>query len=127
MTTWNTITVQTSDHGPVSVQCPDWCTGDGHPDGGYRSDISHYGPEVVVTVRTVHGPRGLLDLGLTQYAFSERGPGTDVFVSAHLLDGDHYPYDVEGLDRLAADLVRAAGRVRSMARLLAVETQGGDR
>lgn len=126
MTTWNRIRVDTRDHGPVNVSCPPWCTSDGHPDGIHRVDIGHHGPEVSITVDTVHGPRELLTFALTQYPFSEKPPGTGVFVATHLLDGDHYDFDVAGLERLAADLVEASSKVRRMARRLSVETRGGE-
>src|SRR4051794_13176954 len=93
-----TITVPTLDAGEITLPEPPWCTGITHHHAVHRTDICHQGPAIDITVCTEHGPRPLLTLFLTQYPFAEPkptwSPGTRVFVAAHLLDGDHYPYDV---------------------------------
>jgi len=127
--TERTATIRTSDHGPVTIPCPSWCTGAAHPDGIERDTIAHTGPSVNVMVNTGRGPRRLLELLLWRDAHpAPNWPhGDAVYVVAQLLDGDHFGFDVAGLEGLAADLLEAAGRVRYMARRLAVETRGGDR
>jgi hypothetical protein len=66
-----TVTVNTSDHGPVTVPEPFWCCGS-HPPGGYRADIAHYGQEIALTVDTsCHGELRVLSASLYQGPFSE--------------------------------------------------------
>jgi len=73
------------------------------------------------------GGEELLALALAQHPYTELPLGTAVHVSVRLGDGDHYPHDVAGLERLATDLVEAASEVRRMARLLAVVARDGER
>lgn len=121
-----TITVQTLDHGPVTITEPAWCTATHHPDGVARSDISHYGPEAVVNVTTPRGTEELLSLRLAQYPFAQLH-GTRVCEAVAIV-GDSYLYDVAGLDQLANDLFEAARRVRLAANRLAIENPlGGGR
>lgn len=124
-----TVTIETGDHGPVTVPEPQWCTGEGHDLAhAYRVDIGHIGVEHRITVRTVHGERELLTLGLAQHPYTELPSGTAVHVAVQLLDGDSYPFTVPDLAKLADDLAAAASRVRLVARRLAVETAlGGGR
>src|SRR3954466_5573523 len=67
------VTVDTLDHGPVTVPEPFWCVGF-HPPGGYRADIAHYGQEIALTVDTsCHGELRVLSASLVQGPFSEYG------------------------------------------------------
>jgi hypothetical protein len=120
-----TITIVTSDHGPVTIPEPMWCAAV-HLDGGYRSDIHHTGVEHLVTVPSSEGTRQLLTLALTQWPYGLTAPGNGVHVAVHLADGDP-EYDAAGLEGLAAALLEAAGMVRRMARQLAVEVRGDGR
>ena len=129
MTAWNRITVLTRDHGPVTVPCPPWCTGEHHPDGIEKSAIVHTGPSIDITVGTERGPRRLLELLMWQDVFPTPSctHSDDVHMVAHLLDGDHFGYDVHGLEALATDLLEAAAKVRRTARRLSAENRGGAR
>ncbi|MFJ9752952.1 DUF6907 domain-containing protein [Streptomyces chartreusis] len=49
------VTVDTSDHGPVTIPEPSWCLGN-HRDGVARIDITHVGPNHVLTLATREGP-----------------------------------------------------------------------
>lgn len=122
------VTIQTSDHGALTIPEPPWCRG-GHPDGGTRDEISHLGPSIDITVGTDRGPRRLVEAMLWQDPFpTPRNPHrTAVYVVVHLLDGDHFGYDVAGLEGLATDLIDAARRVRLVAKRLSAETPRGDR
>lgn len=124
MTAPHTVTVLTTDHGPVTTPEPDWCTGN-HTDSGPRCEIYHQGPGIDITVGTESGPRRLLALALWQDAFPEPTwpHGAAVYVVAHLLDGEDLGYDVAGLERLATDVLEAARRVRLVAARLASETR----
>lgn len=66
-----TITVDTLDHGPVTLPEPFWCGGM-HPPGGYRADIAHEGEELALVVETpCHGEVRMLSASLYQGPFSE--------------------------------------------------------
>lgn len=126
MTAPRTVTVHTTDHGPVTVPEPDWCQGgDIHPDGGRREEISHVGPPIDIMVNSERGPRRLLELMLWQDPFPKPTypHGAEVHVVAHLLDGDHPGYDVAGLEGFVTDLLDAARRLRLVARRLASEVR----
>lgn len=127
--TRQSVTVQTSDHGPVTVQCPPWCTGIHHPDGIERAAIAHTGPSIDILANTTRGPRLLLELTMWRDEFPPAAdPHTGrAYILARLLDGDHFPYDAAGLEGLATDLLEAACRVQYAARRLAAENRGGDR
>jgi hypothetical protein len=126
--TERTVTIETADHGPVTIPEPAWCTGL-HPAGNLRAEIAHQGPSINIMVGTPRGPRRLVELLLWQDPLpTPANPrGAEVYVVAHLLDGDHFDYDVTGLEGLVADLLEAAGKVRRVARRLAAETRGGAR
>jgi hypothetical protein len=122
------ITIHTSDHGPVTLPCPLWCTQTTHQDGARRDEISHTGPSIPVTIGGVPGPgpRQILELRFWQDPHPEAGSrhGTAMYVLAHL-DGQPHEYDAAGLDELVTDLLEAAGKVRYMARRLGVENRSG--
>lgn len=120
-----TITVPTLDHGDVTITEPAWCTGETHLVPVDRSDITHQGPDITLTVGTARGPRPLINLFLAQDPFATQPPGTTVHVSVELLDSDHYSYDVAGLDQLADDMYEVARRVRLVANRLSVENPLG--
>ncbi|WP_031516804.1 DUF6907 domain-containing protein [Streptomyces sp. NRRL F-5123] len=119
-----TVTINTSDHGPVTIPEPMWCTGH-HRDGAHRSDIHHAGVDHVVTVDSPRGRYELLRMALSQWPYGLSAPGNGVYVSVHLPDGDP-EYDSAGLEGLAADLLEAAVKVRRMARRVAIESRLGD-
>lgn len=120
--TERTVTILTADHGPLTIPEPDWCATE-HPDGLLRQEVSHIGPPINITVNTHRGPARLVELMLWADPFPvpTNPHGAAVHVVAHLLDGDHFGYDVAGLEGLVTDLLEAAGRVRLVARRLASE------
>lgn len=82
-----TVTVDTIDHGPVTVPEPFWCSGF-HPPGGYRADIAHDGEEVALVVDTAcHGEVRVLSAALYQAPFSEHET-TGVVVSVEFGEPD---------------------------------------
>lgn len=124
-----TVTVVTTDHGPVTISEPAWCTGVYHPDGVARADIAHTGPSIDVMVGTERGPERLTELMMWQDPFPTPAAtrSDDVHVSVELLDGHHFDYDAAGLEVLAVDLMEAAAKVRRVARRLASELRGDGR
>lgn len=125
MTTWNQITVETSDHGPVTLSCPEWCNGDDHPDGVRREDIEHHGDGTTITVPTPCGPIELFTLGLVQRPFTRRPIGDAVHVNLHVAIADGWVTDPDDFDRLAANMIEAISTARLEVRRLSVETLGG--
>ena len=125
MTADRTVTVATNDHGPVTIPEPAWCAGR-HPAGYLRAEIAHEGPQISVMVGTDRGPRAALYLSLWQDPFPTPACAHSdaVHAAVRLIDGDTYDYDAPALERLAVDLLEAAGKVRRMARRLAVEVRG---
>jgi hypothetical protein len=83
-----TVTVQTGDHGPVTVDEPAWCTADHDTPQAFRTDISHFGPDIDITVDSPRGPAEALTLRLTRYPYTELPVGTAVHMSVCLADGD---------------------------------------
>ncbi|TKA13172.1 DUF6907 domain-containing protein [Actinacidiphila oryziradicis] len=118
MTARRIVHIDTLDADLVSVRCPDWCNGEFHQVGGYRTDITHTSDDTELTVDTDRGPVLLLGLSLESRPFTERPPGTGVFVNVEI-GGDNYPHDVAGLERLADQIAALPDRIREQARQLA--------
>jgi hypothetical protein len=134
--TEHTVTIDTKDHGPITIPEPAWCVG--HPttppapDGldlrPLRSEIAHRGPSIDITVGTERGPARLIELLLWQDPFPTPActHSDDVHMAVQLLDGHHFGYDADGLNALATDLMEAAATVRRVARDLAAQTGGAE-
>ncbi|MFG2759497.1 DUF6907 domain-containing protein [Streptomyces wuyuanensis] len=118
MSTPRTVTVPTIDHGPLTLDCPDWCVGhDRRPQ--YRTDVTHYSPEHLLT----HDGQPLLVVVLAQAPFTETGSReVGAYVEQTGASGTYSPV---GLDALAATLVEHARELRSIARRLAVLREVG--
>lgn len=144
------ITLDTSDYGPVTFNEPDWCTRGGHnapepqparpsllrrtlarlgrrpaaPDPRpRRSEISHQGDAVNVTVPLPDGEAVLLELTLWQDVFPEpHWPSGDrVYGFAEFVDTEAGDLDVAALDELADAMHDAARQVREFANHLALQ------
>lgn len=126
MTVWNMITVQTGDHGPVETQCPDWCTGDSHPDGCDRADITHTGLDTVIEVPTPRGPVELFMLALAQYPYRELDDERSVHTSLFFANHDGWPTDPDDFDELAASITAAVAAAGRVVHRLHSEAQGGE-
>jgi hypothetical protein len=117
------ITLPTLD-GPVTLTCPAWCVGhaDHRPDG-YRADILHSGPDIVLAFHGQH----ITAAGLVQSPFAGdasqqlggRTPGVSVSVIGRTLDPVH-------LYGLAAALDGYADQLRDLADQLATVLAGGE-
>ncbi|QKV94237.1 hypothetical protein HUT19_22790 [Streptomyces sp. NA02950] len=121
-----TVTVQTRDHGAVTLTCPPWCTAR-HEDGGYRVDLFHEGPETGLTLGTSRGTVYLMPAFLEQRPFTEqREPGRRPFVNVGL-DGDFYPSDPAQLHGIAESLIRHGAQLHALAGHLAalLREEGG--
>jgi hypothetical protein len=116
-----TVTVQTGDHGPVTVDEPAWCTTDHDTPQAFRTDISHFGPDIDIMVDSPRGPAEALSLRLTRYPYTELPVGTAVHMSVCLADGEGWDADVAAVNALADQLAQGVHKVRYAARRLAVE------
>lgn len=97
-----TVTVQTLDHGPVTIPEPAWCLGD-HETESYREDIEHQGEEVRATVPTAcHGTVTAVAMSLVQRPFS---PSERRTLAAVYVDGEWHEFDGAALLQLADALV----------------------
>ncbi|MEU6703853.1 DUF6907 domain-containing protein [Streptomyces wuyuanensis] len=121
-----TVTVHTSDHGPVTITCPDWCVGHDEQPAPARAVVRHTGPVIPYTIPTGQGPAETLVTFLEQRPFlPEPVHGTDVFVNVEVAAQGH-PSGPRELDRMADALVEHAARLRHAARCLAA-LRGDDR
>ncbi|MET7779587.1 hypothetical protein ABZU94_29825 [Streptomyces mirabilis] len=120
-----TITLPTTDHGPVTLDEPTWCTGHpNHHTDDLRADIHHSGSDVSLTWRGHH----ITDACIVQSPFTEidipelssRTPGVSVSVIARTLDP-------AGLYDLAAALDGYADQLRDLADQLDTLLAGGTR
>jgi hypothetical protein len=115
------VTLQTADHGPVTLEEPAWCAGhqDHHP-GTYRADLTHYGPEHRLTFNGVE----LFRLMLAQTPYADRASrDTCAYVEQSGSTGSLTP---AGVYDLAAALDHAADRMREFADRLAVLLDGSE-
>jgi hypothetical protein len=120
----STITLATSDHGPVTLEEPTWCVGhaDHRPDTA-RVDIAHCGPPVDCTFLGIEVFTA--ELVASPYSASTRPelggstPGVSVWPLGRTLD----PVQ---LYSLAAALDRYADELRGLADQLAAVLDGGE-
>jgi hypothetical protein len=124
MTEPRTITVPTTDHGPVTLTEPSWCAG--HPDhrpDTHRADIIHSGPDIQLNFWYVT----LLSACLVQSPYaSDAGPGLGgrtPGVSVHPLG---LTLDATQVYDLAARLDTFADRLRDLADQLTTVLAGGE-
>lgn len=98
------VTVQTGDHGPVTMPEPFWCAGI-HLPRDRRSDLTHDGEEFALVIdTTLHGPVRVAAASLLQYPYSLRDQTVHVLVE---FDEIH-EYDAASLALLADSLVAYA-------------------
>ncbi|MGW1616559.1 DUF6907 domain-containing protein [Streptomyces sp. NPDC002285] len=113
-----TVTVNTLDHGPLTLTCPAWCTVE-HDDDVHRVDVSHDGTEHVIAP----GGREVLRALLTQAPFSNVDRTAGLYVEVADLAGTRTPDEVE---QLADALVESAEQLRALGRQLAALLAGGE-
>ncbi|MGW6979966.1 DUF6907 domain-containing protein [Streptomyces sp. NPDC054932] len=117
MTGARTVTVQTLDHGPITIPEPDWCLGHGGPPD-VLVDVHHTGPEHVVR----YGGGIALRAELVAFPYGETPVPVSVHVELHIPD---VTLDPPGLEGLAEVLVEQAAELRRLALRLAVLRAGG--
>ena len=118
-----TVTLPTLDHGPVTLVCPDWCSGhDTAPQ--YRSDLFHESREQQLDLPVRGGSVELLAVAFEQRPFVEAWPGTTPFVNVGF-SGDYHPVRVDGLEAMADALEQHAATLREYADQLHALLAGG--
>jgi hypothetical protein len=101
MSETRTVTVETIDHGAVTLPEPVWCLGR-HPDGVHRVDIWHAGEEVPLLVSTpCHGLVPLTTATVVQKPFAT---DADPHVAV-ILDGEAHELTSVQVRILADELV----------------------
>ncbi|MFD9221483.1 DUF6907 domain-containing protein [Streptomyces sp. NPDC060064] len=113
-----TVTINTRDHGPVTIPEPSWCTGGFHQPGGARADITHTSDDIPFNVETSDGPVTAMRAAFVRRPFAGTDPDRGVYVAVEL-DGEWHPSDPRQLDRIAAALVIHSVHLRTLARQLA--------
>ena len=120
MTGPRTVTVHTLDHGPVTLTCPAWCTGEHDESDVFRVDLAHDGVEHVIAP----AGRELFRAFLTQAPFSNVDRSIGLYVEAADITITHTP---EGIEQFADELTAAAEQLRVLGRELARILAGGGR
>jgi hypothetical protein len=116
------ITLPTVDHGDVVLPEPTWCRGhQDHDPGTYRTDLTHYGTETVLTYQGA----ALLRVMVTESPFATRPEkrSTVAYLEQADYTGDFTP---AGLYDLAATLDGHADRLREIADQLHTLLDGGE-
>lgn len=106
-----TVTLQTLDHGEITIEEPAWCVGHGGQLVGSRADITHDGRPTVAELETDWGPVEFLRAHITHAPFLELRPELQPTVSVE----DFPLMDPPQLRQLAAELALYADRLRSLA------------
>ncbi|QXE36958.1 hypothetical protein KQY30_24860 [Streptomyces sp. GMY02] len=121
-----TVTIETLDHGQITIPEPDWCTGhDGPPQ--YRVDITHDGPDIPFNMTTSRGQVTSMIAALSQHPFSELPhPGRTVHMWVEIAGGGH-PSNPQQLRQIAAALTSHAFHLRTLANQLTELLAAGDR
>lgn len=121
-----TVTVPTSDHGPVTLSCPVWCIG--HEDAvKYRADLAHESAEYRLEVPVDGHPVTLMTALFERRPYAVRPPGTGTFLNVEI-DGQFHPLDPDGVAEVAAGMETATVDLRVLGRRLArfiAENGGG--
>lgn len=120
-----TVTIRTSDHGPVTVPEPEWCVGRHLPDE-MRVDITHTSKMHGLNIdNSPHGPINLANACLGSEPFTA---DPRVYVGIEM-GSDWLSCDPDEADAVAAGLVEFAATIRRLARqcaaLRATDRQDG--
>lgn len=120
-----TVTLQTSDHGEVTVDEPVWCIGHGDDTVGRLADVTHNGPPITATAITAsHGEIEVMHGCITHapHAVQQPEPHPVLYVALDLdasvdpEDGRHLTRAIRvasaRLDRAIAELARLRGEGR---------------
>ncbi|MGW1559084.1 DUF6907 domain-containing protein [Streptomyces sp. NPDC002144] len=102
-----TVTLQTLDHGEVTITEPRWCMGHNAEAVVHRVDITHNGRPVFAEVETDLGTEQLLEASISWAPFAELQP--EPYPVAAL--GDLPPMDPAQLRAVAAELGLYVGRL----------------
>ncbi|MFD3657011.1 DUF6907 domain-containing protein [Streptomyces sp. NPDC058620] len=120
MTAPRTVTVETADHGHVTIPEPAWCIAP-HDFEGYREDIEHHSAKTPLIVPTpCHGLISALPVFFVWRPFSE----TDSQMNVGIELDEWHEFSPTDLDKVAAALVEHARTIRVYARQLSTMRAG---
>lgn len=102
------VTIDTGDHGAVTVTCPPWCTAS-HTHALFRQDITHTSPETDDTFGTV-----IVTTGWGRDAFGDEPAYLVIDITV-----TEYPTDPNEIETTAAALEDAAQFIRGLTPKLA--------
>ncbi|MGW8682143.1 DUF6907 domain-containing protein [Streptomyces sp. NPDC055817] len=108
-----TVTLETLDHGTITVPEPEWCRGHDDYRPVHRGDITHNGAEVALRVETALGPAEALGVWISQAPYSELQPEPVPVAAVDIDDG--LSLDPDGLRALAREVLRHVGRLYRVA------------
>jgi hypothetical protein len=109
-----TVTLQTLDHGEVTVPEPAWCTGHDDEDVSFLADLTHNGAHAIAPIVTAkYGPSKIMTAYISHAPHAQMRPEPKPLLS-FLLDG-HGDLDPADGHNLARALRIAATRVERMA------------
>jgi hypothetical protein len=119
--TERTVTVDTIDHGRITISEPAWCLGE-HPAVRNRAEISHDGRPIVGSVEMDDGTVEFLRAHITHGPFLQERPELRPSVAV-----DDFPLmDSAQLRELAAEVALHAGRLYTLAGELDELAEGGE-
>ncbi|WP_405595157.1 DUF6907 domain-containing protein [Streptomyces sp. NBC_01092] len=109
-----TVTLQTLDHGDVTVPEPDWCAGHDGEQVGTMAEISHDGPHMTATVDSEDlGAVPLMRANLTHAPYLELRP--EPHPVAYVEGLEAASFDADGLRALVAEGRAYLDRLEAMA------------
>lgn len=115
-----TVTLQTLDHGEITVAEPVWCLGHDGETVGHRADITHNGRHVTASAETENGTVDILDAHISHAPYAQLQPEPHPVVSVHVdieedltvEDGRQVAHGLHVAGLRLARLVADAGRLQ---------------
>lgn len=105
-----TVTLQTLDHGEVTIDEPVWCTGHDGEDVGYLADVTHNGAHTTAPIVTArYGPSNIMTAYISHAPHAVQQPEPHPVLSVEL--SEHGDLDVPDGRTLARGLRIAAARI----------------
>ncbi|MGP4008148.1 DUF6907 domain-containing protein [Streptomyces sp. 4N124] len=102
-----TVTIETDDHGTITIDEPDWCLGHDDEPIGYRADVTHHGRPTVAELETDRGTVEFLPARISWAPFSELQPEPYPVADVE----EFPPMSPAQLRELAAELGMHVGRL----------------
>ena len=121
MSASRTVTIETVDHGTVTIPEPTWCIA-AHDIKGYREDIEHVSAQTPLLIPT--RSHGLVIAMPVFFVWRPFSSNDNQINAAIVTDVESHEFDPAGLDQVAAALVEHARTIRVYARQLSTLRAG---